>query len=299
MKQVLILMSTYNGALYLEEQWESLFAQKDVKVKVLVRDDGSKDGTQEILKKYQQTHDLEWFQGRNLGWARSFMELLYAAPDSEYYAFCDQDDIWLQDKLSVAVNTLEKMDSDCRMYCSNLTNYKDGERLGNVKPEKYIYNKYKALMFCINYGCTCVFNDALRQKMTQNRPSTVFAHDYWVYLSAIYLGDVHYDSNSYMLYRQHGSNAVGGSKSILQEWKIRLRRMKKLNEQHERETMAQELLSCYSDSLSDSDKAIIKVVADYRKNILTKMKLFFDMRYSLNITINNIMLRLRILFGYI
>lgn len=299
MKEVLILISTYNGALYLEEQLNSVFSQKGVKVKVLVRDDGSNDGTQEILRKYQKSHDLDWFQGENLGWARSFMELLYAAPDCDYYSFCDQDDIWLPEKLNVAVSTLENMQSTCKMYCSNLSNYKDGEVLGNVKPEKYIFNKYKALMFCINYGCTCVFNKALRNMMTQNRPSSVFAHDYWVYLSAIYLGDVYYDPNSYMLYRQHSSNAVGGSKSRLQEWKIRIRRMKKLNNQHERETMAKELLSCYSDSLSDTDKAIISVVADYRKNFRARMKLFFDMRYSLNIPSNNILLRLRILFGFI
>ena len=95
MKKVTILLSSYNGETYLDEQLESIEAQKDVQTRILVRDDGSTDHTCDILDQWQQKTNLKWYCGENIGPARSFMDLLRQAGDSYYYAFSDQDDYWL------------------------------------------------------------------------------------------------------------------------------------------------------------------------------------------------------------
>ena len=69
---MVVLLSTYNGERFLEEQLESIVAQKGVKPTIIVRDDGSTDRTREILDKWQERGRLRWYNGPNMGPARSF-----------------------------------------------------------------------------------------------------------------------------------------------------------------------------------------------------------------------------------
>lgn len=104
MKQnILVLMSTFNGEKFIREQIESILAQENVNIKLLVRDDGSTDKTLDILNEYKNKGKLNYYIGKNLGPQLSFMHLLQNAPYCEYYAFADQDDVWLKDKLSTAI----------------------------------------------------------------------------------------------------------------------------------------------------------------------------------------------------
>ena len=75
MKKVTILLSSFNGEAYLEEQLESIVAQKDVLTNILVRDDGSSDHTCDILEQWHHKANLSWYCGENIGPARSFMDL--------------------------------------------------------------------------------------------------------------------------------------------------------------------------------------------------------------------------------
>lgn len=111
MYNVCVLMSTYNGGKYLQEQIDSLIGQADVNLTVLVRDDGSSDSTTVILERYKQKGVLDWYPGENIGSARSFLDLVSRAPYCDYYALCDQDDYWFPEKLSVAISRLEQTDS--------------------------------------------------------------------------------------------------------------------------------------------------------------------------------------------
>ena len=92
MKEITVLMSTYNGEMFIREQIDSILNSKDVELQLLVRDDGSSDQTIPILKSYQTKKKLSFYQGHNVRPAKSFMELLCKAPSSKYYAFSDQDD---------------------------------------------------------------------------------------------------------------------------------------------------------------------------------------------------------------
>lgn len=95
MKKVQVLLSSFNGERYIQKQLDTIFAQRGVEVSCIVRDDGSSDRTVQIIKNYQKKQlALQLIEGENLGWRRSFMELLRLAEKADYYAFADQDDEW-------------------------------------------------------------------------------------------------------------------------------------------------------------------------------------------------------------
>ena len=101
--KVAILLATYNGEKYLREQIDSILKQNGVDLTLYVRDDGSTDGTIDLLKEYVvNTKAVKLDIGKNLGVGNSFMQLLYDCPnDFDFYAFSDQDDIWDENKLYV------------------------------------------------------------------------------------------------------------------------------------------------------------------------------------------------------
>lgn len=299
MYKVVVLLSSYNGAKYIEEQINSLLSQEGVSLMIIVRDDGSSDGTQNILDAYQEQGLLKWYQGNNIGWARSFMHLLQNAPSADYYAFCDQDDIWLPNKLKVAISKLKGIDNSIKMYCSNLTNYRSGVECGLVRKEILLFSKYNSLIYNISNGCTSVFSKGLVDIIKQNPPKVLYAHDYWIYQSAIFLGEVYYDNDSYILYRQHEANEVGGTKSFWQNCKIRWNRLKSIKEQHEREMMAKELINCYSNYLRKDDVTIIKKVADYRQSFFKRISLLLDNKYSFSNRVSNFFLKIRIIISHL
>lgn len=94
-----------------------ILAQKNVEVTIRVRDDGSTDGTIRILEEYQKCGKLNWYSSTNMGPAKSFLDLVYNAPlKYDYYAFCDQDDYWKEDKLYKAIERLEHFDDKPALY---------------------------------------------------------------------------------------------------------------------------------------------------------------------------------------
>ena len=116
---VAVIMSTYNGEKFLDEQINSILSQKDVVVHLYVRDDGSTDSTRQILSNTQKNNkNLHLFFENNIGVGNSFMKCLYyAKANYDYYAFSDQDDIWLPEKLIKAITFLEENHKE--LYCSN------------------------------------------------------------------------------------------------------------------------------------------------------------------------------------
>ena len=301
MKRVTVLMSTYNGASYVNEQIDSLLHQDDIQVQILVRDDGSSDNTISILESYSKTCPLTIIRGENVGWRRSFMNLVNEAPDSDYYAFCDQDDIWLPQKLSIAVDMLEKLPPDApNLYCSNLYYYANNTKGQLIKRTDLLYNKYTCLLSNIATGCTIVFNKKLKGIMAENMPTIPVAHDYWAYQTAMFLGNVVYDKDSYILYRQHQNNQIGASKNNFQKNINRLKSYLYYDGNHERQVISANLLSCYEELLSPESKKIINVLAGYRTNIKLKLQLLLDPKFKMNnSTIQNFAVRIRVLFNMI
>lgn len=296
MKTVSVLMSTYNGEKYLKEQIESVLSQVGVKVNLIVRDDGSTDTTREILLKYQKQGKLDVCFANNIGWRMSFMELVYNAPRTDYYAFCDQDDIWLPEKLSVAVSQIEAQ-SDLSipiLYGSNLFYYSKGKNEGMLRLNPN-FTKQTSLLRAMTCGCTLVFNDALCSLLKDYRPKFVEAHDTWIFMTAIYFGKVIFDPNAHILYRQHDNNQVGAKNSFVDRISRGIKTLKRLGKEQNKRKSAEEFLRVYDNILSTTDKEIISKFSNYDKDFLSHLRLLFDNRYSLGNSLSDFFLKLKIL----
>ena len=106
--KICVIMSTYNGEKYLAEQLDSILHQEGVDVTLFVRDDGSSDGTPDLLRETASADDRFVFgteQGKHLGAAGNFISLVRQA-DTDYCLFCDQDDIWEPEKISVLIQAM-------------------------------------------------------------------------------------------------------------------------------------------------------------------------------------------------
>ena len=150
-EKVAIIMSTYNGEKYIQEQLDSLINQTYKNIEIYIRDDGSKDNTINIIKDYISKNDnISLVEGENIGFINSFFELLNMCDDADYYAYCDQDDVWMDDKISRAVSFLSNTDKDKpALYFSN-SDYCDSNLnfLATAEKKKY-YNFRNSLVECV------------------------------------------------------------------------------------------------------------------------------------------------------
>lgn len=235
--KVQILLSTYNGKRFLHTQLDSLLNQNYTDLDILIRDDGSTDGTPELLQEYAASHpNITCIQGTNLGAMGSFFALMQAADTSaDYFAFCDQDDYWKKDKIRAAVDMLSSYAASDSgkalplLYCGRptLVNEHLEELPVSIRYQEKIPGFGNALVENICYGCTTVINRELLLLALSMIPARAVMHDWWLYLLASCWGAVLYDTDSYLLYRQYEGNAVGTKASYLSELGYRLKLWKK------------------------------------------------------------------------
>lgn len=282
MKRVQVLMSTYNGENYLEEQIESILAQKQVKVSLLVRDDGSTDRTPAILKSYAG-EDVRVYTGKNIGTQKSFLHLAGLADSSnEYFAFADQDDVWHPCKLQRAVEVMErevqKGTAGALLYAGNVW-YASEDLSVRKKQNRKLRKKpsfENALAENICMGCTQVFNRALLAIVRGRLPHTDILHDWWMYMTAACFGTVVYDTYAYVLYRQHPGNQVGMQPAWMQRQAARLRRAGQLKGLLS--AQAEDFFEVYADLLypcrhqkQRKNKEALQAVAGYRRDWRKKL----------------------------
>ena len=286
--KVCVLLSTYNGEKYIKEQLESLYSQEGVSITLLVRDDGSVDSTHTILNTEQDAGRLIWYSGENLKPAFSFWNLLQKAPDSPFYAFCDQDDVWDNDKLKVAVDKLVSAgDMPALYFCQTRLVNASLNEIESVKISPLLtYDE--ALIYHFVTGCTMVINSAMREVLLRYTPEFIRMHDIWIYNVAQAVGaKVFFDSIPHISYRQHGGNVIGQANSFKTVWKARVERIKK--DKCIRSRLAKELLNGYSDVMSSKNLLLTKMAANYKDNFASWMKLLFTGRlkcspFSINVT---------------
>ena len=281
-----VLMSTYNGEKYIREQLDSIFEQEDVNVKLFVRDDGSADRTRNILKEYAVTYELMYLSdGERVGPGESFMRLLCKAKEKielQYFAFADQDDIWLKNKLSVAIKVIEQCeDKDAVLYSSNQFLYVNGINKGKRHEERQSVDLINHMTKNTIAGCTFVLNRDMATLITDaGKPNyrviKYRLHDAWIMLIAIACGRVIYDDNAHMLYRIHEDNAVGIKAESLTERLSKLTRLvEKRDDANIRMITAQEMLRLYP-HMNEEHKQIVKLFANYQNSMRDKFRLAFN-----------------------
>ena len=216
-----ILMATYNGEKYIGEQINSIINQTYTNWNLLIRDDGSKDKTLNIIKKYEKMDNriiLIRDNKDNLGFVKNFEELLKKSR-TEFVMFSDQDDYWLENKIEKYVEVIEKLDkkklekpllihSNSYICDKNLKILEEKFIDSNIAGEK----KSKSIFFYyIVQGATVLINRNLIKKVIPFS-NNVKLHDRYFHLISEFLGNRIFINESLMKYRQHGNNEIGVSK---------------------------------------------------------------------------------------
>lgn len=211
-----IVMATFNGEKYIRNQILSLMAQTYDDWNLIVRDDGSSDGTLNILESFAKSdariNIVKENSGQRLGPGKNFLDLLKYS-NAEYVMFCDQDDFWFEKKIEILINSAIEKNADrpALFYCdaygysdSEGVIIKDGVSRWNAQTLKdfiFMNSGYQ--------GCSMLFNKSLRHLLNNYKADDFFLHDDVTALMAHVFGDVHFISKKLMLYRQHSNNVTG------------------------------------------------------------------------------------------
>jgi len=215
--RTVILMATYNGAAHLGEQLRSLREQTDTNWILVTRDDHSTDGTADILARFASACEpgkvvIIPNGPERLVFLANFMTLLAHAPIGARYAFCDQDDVWLPNKLMRAVKAFRGYPNHVPvLYCSRQVIVDETLARLDLSPDvPRPPSLSNALVQNIATGNTILINEAARRDILATPAPANSFHDWWSYLVVTAVGGaVIFDRRPSILYRQHGLNAVG------------------------------------------------------------------------------------------
>jgi glycosyltransferase involved in cell wall biosynthesis len=223
-----ILLATYQGAKHLREQLDSIAAQSYPAWTLTISDDGSTDQTVQIAKEFaqqHQSHSVTILEGPRQRSTANFFHLINTAPCasvSDLYAFCDQDDVWLADKLDRAVSWHNKehhFSTTPLLYCARTQLVDEQLRpIGLSVAPKRPLSFGNALLQNIASGNTMVFNQPLLKVLHQIPAAHSVWHDWTAYQVATGCGgQVFYDTKPALLYRQHAANVIGATSTGLSQ----------------------------------------------------------------------------------
>lgn len=218
-----VLLATYNGARFLGEQLQSLLAQTVSSFRILVRDDGSVDGTAEILRDHAQRFPdrivLLPTGKTTLGPAGNFTRLLEHST-ADYVLFSDQDDVWLADKVEITLAKMRELEArhgpatpllvhtDLKVVAADLQPL--GESFWAYQHLVPVVAEHlnRLLVQNVITGCTTMVNRPL-VRLAAPVPEGAIMHDWWLGLTAAAFGQIGHLSQPTVLYRQHGANDTG------------------------------------------------------------------------------------------
>lgn len=282
-QRILVLMSTYNGESYLREQIDSILAQDNVDVDILVRDDGSTDHTKEILNTYAaKTPHVRWYAGENLGFVKSFTALVERAckemPAYDYYAFSDQDDIWMKDKLQTACGTLLSHPQDRPLLFASNSMYIDNNlnEQNLFHREQPYFTRQNIMIYPVAQGCSMVFNRQAMERYLEH-PPVISWHDRWMSLVCNFFGDIAYSYRALFYYRIHDKNVQGKKPSFYARIKEDLRFF--FSSDPKNFPMIEEFYQAYKSQLSDEDCKSLLTYLQYKRSFRKKLALITSAKY--------------------
>ena len=217
---ILVLLSSYNGEKYIKDQILSIINQKiDCKVDIRIRDDGSSDNTCKVIEELieQYPDSIQLIKGENVGYNKSFFELIKGANGYKYYSISDQDDVWLENKLQVAKEWLDnEMDDIPLLYAStSFLVYDDLKPYGTTRKKIREFSIYNTIIQNICPGHAQVFNNKLLELLQEDIDvSKIYVYDSWITNVAMLYGKILFNNESYTYYRQHRANQLGYGKGV-------------------------------------------------------------------------------------
>ncbi|MCD7824539.1 MAG: glycosyltransferase [Clostridiaceae bacterium] len=299
MKQVNILLSAYNGETYLEEQVKSIIRQTYTNWKLYIRDDGSSDNTVAVLERLRAKYPdkIVYWRGENIGFGKSFLELLEKAEEGDYWAFCDQDDVWLPDKLFWAIEWLEQHESReiPILFHSAFTNTDEAlNPQGDYLPPDYRYDFIRSITDCLHMGFSEVINAKLREMMLQGDRSVLTTHDHWAELLVMEFGHAEFDPRAATLHRRLDNSVSEGN------WKNKVKWFRGAwHGDSEILPSARELMRVFGKEMKPRDRAVLKwFVYDRYSLVKSIKKAFYPHRWRPGL-VSECCIRFLMLFGRI
>lgn len=295
MERVLVLLSTYNGEKYIRQQMDSILMQTYPYIDILVRDDGSTDNTINILIEYSNKYpNISYYEGENIGTCNSFFDLMTnAGRHYDFYAFADQDDYWLPIKVSKAIEAF-LIDGARQpiLYCSNVTLVNEElEEIPSVVRQGTIKASFgNALIEDISTGCTCIMNAKLFSLIKENLPQYAIMHDWWFYLVATCFGQVYYDNQSYILYRQHHLNVIGVPTNYFNLYLRRLKNLKSTKGTIRKQV--EELTNRYE--ITGENKQLVDSIMKSKRSVFARISILFNKKIFRQSFTDNVIFKLLI-----
>ena len=295
---------------FLGQQLDSLQAQDYPNIFIYIRDDGSTDGTSDFLQNYQQQFpNVKLSVGENLGYTRSFLELALNTKTGgeEFYAFCDQDDVWSPQKISSAMKLLQQSPKPAMTLYFCRANFVDSQLqlLKQSSIPRYL-DFGNALAECTPLGCTMVFGSEIYNLLIQGDPNEMFAHDWWVYLVATAFGHVVYDPQSHIQFREHAFNTsiahkMGTSLSMRLKFRIKDLWQRLFKDQPIVDFLIQaEKFSMIYENLPSEKRLTIEKLFQLRmsNSELHRLRYVFNSKIHFNDPLEDLVLQLMILLGH-
>ncbi len=290
--QVDILLSTYNGEKYLEELLDSIERQTHKNWFLYIRDDGSNDSTEKIIENFsiKYPNKVKFFKGNNLGVKKSF-EILMKSSESEYILFCDQDDVWLENKITLLLEKIVKIETENKfptLVFSDMIVI--DENLNLISDSFWNYHGINPIHTGLNRlliqnvvtGCAVIINRNLAL-LINNIPKNAIMHDWWLALCASVAGRIDFLKLPTLKYRMHGQNQIGAQSANIQRiLKENIKTvMEKVNKIYETTSKQAEELNCFTE-----EERLSEIIEDYislgkksffqRIAVIVKRKFYFS-----------------------
>ena len=220
-KLVCIIMTTYNGEKFLEDQLDSITTQSYKNWILYVSDDGSSDKTLQILRKYQRKLGKDKLiirknSAKRHGAKYNFCDAINTAPEADYYFFSDQDDVWDKDKVKILVSENSRLgEGPVLTYCNakivdeNLKPISSETLVDKFTPIPSSDRLARSLFVCRVAGCTMCLNRELLELSKNVDPEQIHMHDFYILLLALSLGKVKFIDKTLNSYRQHPEQVMG------------------------------------------------------------------------------------------
>lgn len=275
MKKVEVLLATFQGHRFLPELLGSLEAQSEGGWRALVSDDGSSDGTVEILRGFEARSPERYVVHENAG-ARGAKENfagLLRRSDADYLFFADQDDVWYPDKIAVLLGELKRLEAELGsqtpilVHCDLRLIDADGREIHPSmsraqKLEPSVRRELRHLLVQNNVtGCAMAINGALRD-LALPIPDEAIMHDWWLAIVAAAFGTIRFVPEPLVGYRQHTGNAIGAK-----QYSVGLLIEQMGSAQRIRRSMAATFeqaaafLALYEEALSDQQRDVVSAFA--------------------------------------
>ena len=294
--KITVIMSTYNGQRYLRQQINSVLGQNYPNVELIIRDDGSKDNTRLILEEYEKNERVSVIYGDNIGFCQSFCTTLGCNDDSEFYAFCDQDDIWYSDKLTSAFRCLRDKSPDIPQlyYCHVNEINENGDSIGIRKLSPGSVSFRRTMTGCFGEGMAMVINKKCRNLMLKMNPQKMDAHDWAASAVALGMGQVFVDNGIFADHRRLAESVsivtlpkriLWFCSEIIGENNIRMRN--------------KEYFRCFGDNLSIDNYRIAEAFGKDRLTIRTQLHKVFSLRCWRPNILSEISMRILMILGKI